>query len=240
MKKKIYIIGVMTVLAITCFGCGKKDAATDRKMAEATTEITTETTEKVTEQADKKKAEKTTEATTEKVSDDKKSEKSDKKKSDSKSDKSKAANTAAQSDKTVTQSANESKPVVTTNSNSSTSSNTSANNTSQTTDNKSQTSSKPQTTECQHDWVAVTHTVHHDAVMGERIVESAVYAHWYCRDCQQYYINHTDDPHYGVSGNGSEASYCLKPAVRETYEVTPAYDETVTDYYKCSKCGATR
>lgn len=236
MKKKIYIIGVMTVLAITSFGCGgKKDAANNDKVAEATTEeITTETTERVTEQSGKKKAEKTTEATTEKVSENKKSEKSDKKKSDSKTDKSKAANTAAQSDKAVTQPANNSKDVVTTTTNSSTSNNTSANNTSQTT----QTSSKPQTTECQHNWIAVTHTVHHDAVMGERIVESAVYAHWYCRDCQKYYISVWDDP--CGAANGSDASYCLKPAVRETYEVTPAYDETVTDYYKCSKCGATR
>ena len=227
MKKKLYLLSMVTILSLTCIGCGRKDAATDRKMAEATTEITTETTEKVTEQADKK-TEKTTEATTEKVSEDKKSEKSDKKKSDSKSDKSKAANTVAQSDKAVTQPANESKPVVTTNSNSSTSSNTSANNTPQATE-------KPQTTECQHDWVAVTHTVHHDAVMGERIVESAVYAHWYCNDCQKYYISVWDDP--CGAANGSDASYCLKPAVRETYEVTPAYDETVTDYYKCSKCG---
>lgn len=231
MKKQLYLLSMVTILSLTCIGCGKKDAATDRKMAEEGKEITTEavTEEKKVEKSDKK-TEKTTEATTEKVSEDKKSEKSDKKKSDSKSDKSKAANTVAQSDKAVTQPANESKPVVTTNSNSSTSSNTSANNTSQTTE-------KPQTTECQHNWVAVTHTVHHDAVMGERIVESAVYAHWYCNDCQKYYINQTDDPHYGISANGSDASYCLKPAVRETYEVTPAYDETVTDYYKCSKCG---
>ncbi len=233
MKKKIYIIGVMTVLAITCFGCGKKDAATDRKMAEAGKEITTEavTEEKEVEKSEKKtdkKTEVTTEATIEKVSEDKKSEKSDKKKSDSKSDKSKAANTAAQSDKTVTQSANESKPVVTTNSNSSTSSNTSANNTPQATE-------KPQTTECQHDWVAVTHTVHHDAVMGERGVKPAVIAHWYCNNCQKYMISVNDDPCNGA--NGSTASYILEPAVWETYEVSPAYDETVTDYYKCSKCG---
>ena len=205
MKKKIYIIGVMTVLAITCFGCGKKDAATDRKMAEATTEITTETTEKVTEQADKKKAEKTTEATTEKVSEDKKS--------DSKSNKKSGATTQA----AATQPANESKPVVTTtNSNSSTSNNTSANNTS--------ANNTSQTTECQHNWV------HVDAVMGERCVKSAVIADWYCRDCQKYYISQTDDPHYGVSGNGSDAYYVLEPAVWETYEVSPAYDY-------CSKCG---
>ena len=220
MKKKIYIIGVMTVLAITCFGCGKKDAATDRKVAEATTEITTETTEKVTEQSDKKKTEKTTEATTEKVSEDKKSEKSDKKSDTKKSDKKSGATTQA----AATQPANESKPVVTTttNSNSSTGSNTSANNTSQTTDNKSQTSSKPQTTECQHNWV------HVDAVMGERCVKPAVTAHWYCRNCQKYMISVNDDPCNGA--NGSTASYDLEPAVFETYEVSPAYDY-------CSKCG---
>lgn len=219
MKKKIYIIGVMTVLAITCFGCGgKKDAANNDKVAEATTEITTETTEKVTEQSDKK-TEVTTEATTEKGTEDKKSEKSDKKKSDSKTDKSKAANTAAQSEKAVTQPANNSKDVVTTTTNSSTSNNTSANNTSQTT----QVSSKPQTTECQHNWV------HVDAVMGERCVKPAVTAHWYCRDCQKYYISVWDDPH--GAANGSDASYDLEPAVFETYEVSPAYDY-------CSKCGA--
>lgn len=217
MKKKIYVLAMVTILSLTCIGCGKKDAATDRKVAEATTEITTETTEKVTEQADKKKAEKTTEATTEKVSEDKKSEKSDKKKSDSKkSDKSKAANTAAQSDKTVTQPANNSKEVVTTNSNS----NTSANNTPQTI---TQTTPAPQTTECQHNWI------HHDAVMGERVTKPAVVAYWYCYICQNYYISVWDDPH--GAANGSDADYVLEPCVRETYEVSPAYDE-------CSKCGA--
>lgn len=211
MKKKIYIIGVMTVLAITCFGCGKKDVAdNDNKITEAATEIT-ESTEAATTEDKTKKEEKITESKTE----DKKAEKSDKKKSDSKSDKSKAANTAAQSNKAVTQPANESKPVVTTNSNSSTSSNTSANNTSQTTE-------KPQTTECQHDWI------HVNAVMGERCVKPAVTAHWYCYNCQKYYISVWDDPH--GAANGSDASYDLEPAVFETYEVTPAYDY-------CSKCG---
>ena len=219
MKKKIYVLAMVTILSLTCIGCGKKDAATDRKVAEATTEITTETTEKVTEQAEKK-AEKTTEATTEKVSEvseDKKSEKSDKKSDTKKSDKKSGATTQA----AATQPANESKPVVTTtNSNSSTSNNTSANNTSQTT----QTSSKPQTTECQHNWV------HVDAVMGERIVKPAVIAYWYCRDCQKYYISASDDPQGHGKGNGSEADYVLEPPVRETYEVSPAYDY-------CSKCG---
>lgn len=223
MKKKIYIIGVMTVLAITCFGCGKKDVAdNDNKITEAATEIT-ESTEAATTEDKTKKEEKTTESKTE----DKKAEKSDKKKSDSKSDKSKAANTDTQSNKAVTQPANESKPVVTTNSSTgNTGSNTSANNNTQ------------QTTECQHNWVAVTHTVHHDAVMGSRLVEEGVRAHWYCYNCQKYYITASEDP--CGKANGSEASYVLKEPVWEDYEVTPAYDETVTDYYKCSKCGVTR
>lgn len=220
MKKKLYLLSMVMILSLTCIGCGRKDAATDKKMAEAGKEITTEavTEEKEVEKSEKKtdkKTEVTTEVTTEKVTDDKKSDtktKTDKKKSD------------AATQKAAVQPANENKAVVTTtNSNSNTSNNTSANNT-------------PQTTECQHNWEAVTHTVHHDAVMGERITKSAVYAHWYCRNCQKYYIHGVDDPCGGA--NGSEASYCLEPCVRETYEVTPAYDETVTDYYQCSKCGA--
>lgn len=225
MKKKLYLLSMVTILSLTCIGCGKKDAATDRKVAEAGKEITTEavTAEKEVEKSEKKtdkKTEVTTEATTEKVSEDKKSEKSDKKSDTKKSDKSKAANTVAQSDKAVTQPANESKPVVTTNSNSSTSNNTSANNTSQTI---TQTTPAPQTTECQHNWI------HHDAVMGERVTKPAVVAYWYCYNCQKYYIHGVDDPCGGA--NGSEADYVLEPCVRETYEVSPAYDE-------CSKCGA--
>lgn len=221
MKKQLYLLSMVTILSLTVIGCGRKDAATDRKMAEAGKEITTEavTEEKEVEKSDKK-TEKTTEATTEKVSEDKKSEKSDKKKSDSKSDKSKATNTVAQSDKAVTQPANESKPVVTTNSNSSTNSNTSANNTPQTI---TQTTPAPQTTECQHNWI------HHDAVMGERVTKPAVVAYWYCYNCQKYYITASEDP--CGKANGSEADYVLEPCVRETYEVSPAYDE-------CSKCGA--
>lgn len=216
MKKQLLLLGIAITMGIGCIGCGgNKDVANNDKVAETTTEELSTVDNEVTEvkPATKKTTEeKTTEATTEKVSENKKSEKSDKK-SDSKSNKKSGATTQA----AATQPANESKPVVTT-TNSSTSNNTSANNTSQTT----QASSKPQTTECQHNWV------HVDAVMGERIVKPAVIAYWYCRDCQKYYISASDDP--CGKANGSEADYVLEPPVRETYEVSPAYDY-------CSKCG---
>lgn len=218
MKKKLYLLSMVMILSLTVIGCGRKDAATDRKMAEAGKEITTEavTEEKEVEKSEKKtdkKTEVTTEATTEKGTDDKKSDtktKTDKKKSD------------AATQKAAVQPANESKAVSTTNSTGNTSSNTSANNTQQTT---TQTTPVPQTTECQHNWV------HHDAVMGERVTKPAVVAYWYCYNCQKYYIHGVDDPCGGA--NGSEADYVLEPCVRETYEVSPAYDE-------CSKCGARR
>lgn len=216
MKKKLYLLSMVMILSLTVIGCGRKDAATDRKMAEAGKEITTEavTEEKEVEKSEKKtdkKTEVTTEATTEKGTEDKKSDtktKTDKKKSD------------AATQKAAAQPANENKAVVTTNSTGNTSSNTSANNTQQTT---TQTTPVPQTTECQHNWV------HHDAVMGERCVRPGTVAHWYCYNCQKYYISVWDDP--CGAANGSDASYVLDPGEFENYEVSPAYDE-------CSKCGA--
>lgn len=227
MKKKLYVLSMITILSLTCIGCGNKDVAVN---TEAATETTTEvTTEEVTTENEKATTEKTTRETTE--------EKTTESKTDTKEEtvenkqnrsSGSTTQTTAQTTKTNNGTSN---TAATTGSN--TQSNSTPSSSGQTTNNTT-----PQTTECQHNWEAVTHTVHHDAVMGERITKSAVYAHWYCRNCQQYYISVWDDPH--GAANGSDASYCLEPAVRETYEVTPAYDETITDYYKCSKCGATK
>ncbi|MGN0494891.1 MAG: hypothetical protein ACI4GW_01560 [Lachnospiraceae bacterium] len=217
MKKKLYMFGMVMTLGLTCIGCGNKDVAVNTEAAaETTTEVTTE---EITTETEKATTEKTTRETTEEKTTESKT--SDKESEEKKTDTKKVTD-ATGGNTTVA-------------SNTNTQSSSTPSSSGQTSNNTT-----PQTTECQHNWEAVTHTVHHDAVMGERITKSAVYAHWYCYNCQRYFLTHQDDPCWGISSNGSEASYCLEPAVRETYEVTPAYDETITDYYKCSKCGATK
>lgn len=215
MKKKLYMFGMVVTLGLTCIGCGNKDVAVN---TEAATETTTEvTTEEVTTESEKATTEKTTRETTE----DKTTEsKTSDKKSEEKKSGTKKVTDATGGNTTVA-------------SNTNTQSSSTPSSSGQTSNNTT-----PQTTECCHNWEAVTHTVHHDAVMGSRLVEEGIRAHWYCYNCQQYYISVWDDPHGGA--NGSDASYVLKEPVWEDYEVTPAYDETITDYYKCSKCGATK
>lgn len=208
MKKKLYVLSMITILSLTCIGCGNKDVVVN---TEAATETTTEvTTEEVTTESEKATTEKTTRETTE--------EKTTEKKTDTKEEK--TTNKQNRSSGSTTQTT--AQTTKTNNSTSNTAATTGSNTQSS---NTTPASGQTTTTECQHEWV------HYDAVMGERCVKIAVTAHWYCYNCQQYYLHGTDDPCNGA--NGSEASYDLEPAVFETYEVTPAYD-------KCSKCGATK
>lgn len=214
MKKKLYMFGMVMTLGLTCIGCGNKDVAVNTEAAaETTTEVTTE---EVTTETEKATTEKTTRVTTE--------EKTTESKTDTKEEKTENKQNRSSGSTTQTTAQTTKTNNSTSNTAATTGSNTQRNSTpsssGQTTNNTT-----PQTTECQHNWV------HYDAVMGERCVKTAITAHWYCYNCQQYYMTAAEDP--CGKANGSEASYDLEPAVFETYEVTPAYD-------KCSKCGATK
>lgn len=226
--KKLLIAGLTASFMVALVGCGGKSTATD-DVSMTTEEVST--TEDVTTEDITTEEAATTETVTTEIE---KATTTEKKTSEKKTDNKKKDTTS----KKTTASKTESASTNTSNTNGSSTSNTSTTTSHTTTPSNNTTTTTTTTTECQHNWVAVTHTVHHDAVMGERIVESAVVADWYCNNCQKYYISVNDDPCNGA--NGSDADYVLKPAVRETYEVSPAYDETVTDYYKCSKCGIRR
>ena len=234
MKKKLYVLSMVTILSLTCIGCGNKDVAEN---TEATTEAAEQvTTEEVTEEATTEKAtEKTTretteEKTTEKKTDDKKSEekKTDNKTVDKKKTDTKKATTTGGASGTVAGN---------TQSNNTTSSSGQTNNNTQ-----SSTPSTPapqpakQTTECQHNWVEQTETVHHDAVYEEVIKEPADVYYWHCGITGNWYHSYADDP--CGSGAGSSGCYVARPAVREVICKQGAYDEQVgTGMYQCSKCG---
>ena len=208
MKKKLYVLSMITILSLTCIGCGNKDVAVNTEAAaETTTEVTTE---EVTTESEKTTTEKKTRETTE--------EKTTEKKTDTKEEKTKNKQNRSSGSTTQTTAQTTKTNNSTLNTAATTGSNTQSSNT-------TPASGQTTTTECQHEWV------HYDAVMGERCVRPGTVAHWYCRNCQQYYLHGTDDP--CGKANGSEASYVLDPGEFETYEVTPAYD-------KCSKCGATK
>ncbi|MGN0496057.1 MAG: hypothetical protein ACI4GW_07510 [Lachnospiraceae bacterium] len=210
MKKKLYVLSMVTILSLTCIGCGNKDVAVN---TEAATETTTEvTTEEITTETEKATTETTTRETTE--------EKTTEKKTDTKEEK--TENKQNQSSGSTTQTTAQ-----TTKTNNSTSNTVATTGSNTQSSNTTPASGQTTTTECQHEWV------HYDAVMGERCVRPGTVAHWYCYNCQRYFLTHQDDPCWGISSNGSEASYVLDPGEFETYEVTPAYD-------KCSKCGATK
>lgn len=105
-----------------------------------------------------------------------------------------------------------------------------------------------------HDWVAITKTVHHDAVGHYETVQDAKKVIKYqCAVCYNSfnsldeYYSHFDQKH-GYDNN-------LVAAFREQYEKVEdweyydtqkwvvdqeAYDETVTTGYKCSVCGTTK
>lgn len=220
--KKLLIAGLTASFMVALVGCGGKPTTTD-DVSMTTEEVTT--TEKATTEDITTVENITTEVTTEKVAEEKTTSK---KNTSTKKDTAKKTTTSEKKAST-TNNTSVANNTSTTNNNTSTSTvsnNTSSNNTTvNNTPKPSTTENKPQTTECQHNWV------HHDAVTGERGVKPAVIATWYCNNCQKYMISVNDDPCNGA--NGSDAYYILEPAVWETYEVSPAYDE-------CSKCGIRR
>lgn len=222
-------LGFITMMALACAGCGKKEAVTD-EVAQVTEAATEEATEETTEEAkETKKVDKDS-----KTAQDNKTQKPDKdtgKQGTQRTTEAAGSRTGNSTASSSTGQSSASTPAAEQPSTRQPS--TSAPSTEQ------PSTRQPSTQTCQHNWVEITQTVHHEAEMGERCIQSAVIYHWYCFSCGCYYPDVNSDPCGGV--NGSDADYTAQDAVYETYVVTPAYDETVgTGRYRCSRCGATK
>lgn len=126
-------------------------------------------------------------------------------------------------------------------------------------------SKKDDTTAHQHNWVAQTKTVHHDAQYKTVHHDAVTHQVWHDAVTEEHYICNqcgadiTSDPwgHINNSlmngGNcgGYHSTYVTvkqgyyetvtdQAAYDEQVQVRDAWDETVTTGYKCSSCGATK
>ena len=113
-------------------------------------------------------------------------------------------------------------------------------------------------TEHTHNWVEQTHTVHHDATghYEEVVVQEAwdepVYEmelHWYCSTCGKDITSnpggHIDETMHGGYWSNYEpvqtgTNHHDEETESQWVEDSPAWDETVSDGYVCSGCGATK
>ena len=103
--------------------------------------------------------------------------------------------------------------------------------------NSGSSSKKDDTPAHQHNWVAQTKTVHHDAVVKYVNI---------CNNCGAD-ITGNEAAHFensllngGNCGSCHEESRTVQAAYDEQVQVSAAWDETVTTGYKCSSCGATK
>lgn len=121
-------------------------------------------------------------------------------------------------------------------------------------------SKKDDTTAHQHNWVAQTKTVHHDAQYKTVHHDAVTHQVWHDAVTEEHYICNqcgadiTSDPwgHLDAYDHGAyHSSYVTvkqgyyetvtdKAAYDEQVQVSAAWDETVTTGYKCSSCGATK
>lgn len=121
-------------------------------------------------------------------------------------------------------------------------------------------SKKDDTTAHQHNWVAQTKTVHHDAQYKTVHHDAVTHQVWHDAVTEEHYICNqcgadiTSDPwgHLDAYDHGGyHSSYITvkqgyyetvtdKAAYDEQVQVSAAWDETVTTGYKCSSCGATK
>lgn len=121
-------------------------------------------------------------------------------------------------------------------------------------------SKKDDTTAHQHNWVAQTKTVHHDAQYKTVHHDAVTHQVWHDAVIEEHYICNqcgadiTSDPwgHLDAYDHGAyHSSYVTvkqgyyetvtdKAAYDEQVQVSAAWDETVTTGYKCSSCGATK
>lgn len=121
-------------------------------------------------------------------------------------------------------------------------------------------SKKDDTPAHQHNWVAQTKTVHHDAQYKTVHHDAVTHQVWHDAVTEEHYICNqcgadiTSDPwgHLDAYDHGGyHSSYVTvkqgyyetvtdKAAYDEQVQVSAAWDETVTIGYKCSSCGATK
>lgn len=121
-------------------------------------------------------------------------------------------------------------------------------------------SKKDDTTAHQHNWVAQTKTVHHDAQYKTVHHDAVTHQVWHDAVTEEHYICNqcgadiTSDPwgHLDAYDHGGyHSSYVTvkqgyyetvtdQAAYDEQVQVSAAWDETVTTGYKCSSCGATK
>lgn len=121
-------------------------------------------------------------------------------------------------------------------------------------------SKKDETPAHQHNWVAQTKTVHHDAQYKTVHHDAVTHQVWHDAVTEEHYICNqcgadiTSDPwgHLDAYDHGGyHSSYVTvkqgyyetvtdKAAYDEQVQVSAAWDETVTTGYKCSSCGATK
>ena len=276
-RKLVAVMLAVTVVSTSLAGCGGSNTdQKESKKAQTTTvdkkstDMKDESKEEVKE--DKKVASETTkEEETSKKSDSVKEEskkeeskKDESKKSDSKENASKKSNSKKDtSTKTTTASKTSSsssnsnkKQEITKPSASKPSSSTS---TGSNKGNSSQTNTKPAH---QHNYVAQTHTVHHDAAgHNEQYVVQAAYDEqvttyenyaWDCcnvcgADCTADPWGHMEKHALAYEGGGYHTEYSTRPVTKTVHhdpvygtrwvQDSAAYDETVVDGYVCS-CGA--
>jgi DNA-directed RNA polymerase subunit RPC12/RpoP len=121
-------------------------------------------------------------------------------------------------------------------------------------------SKKDDTPAHQHNWVAQTKTVHHDAQYKTVHHDAVTHQVWHDAVTEEHYICNqcgadiTSDPwgHLDAYDHGGyHSSYVTvkqgyyetvtdKAAYDEQVQVSAAWEETVTTGYKCSSCGATK
>lgn len=121
-------------------------------------------------------------------------------------------------------------------------------------------SKKDETPAHQHNWVAQTKTVHHDAQYKTVHHDAVTHQVWHDAVTEEHYICNqcgadiTSDPwgHLDAYDHGGyHSSYVTvkqgyyetvtdKAAYDEQVQVSAAWEETVTTGYKCSGCGATK
>ena len=125
--------------------------------------------------------------------------------------------------------------------------------------NSGSSSKKDDTPAHQHNWVAQTKTVHHDAqyktVHHDAVTHTEHVApvyqnlttyHTVCNECKQVIDGKADDhiKQTGHSGYSTNVPITDEVMVSEGYDKqvtdTPAYDETVIDKLVCTTCGATK
>lgn len=126
--------------------------------------------------------------------------------------------------------------------------------------NSGSSSKKDDTPAHQHNWVAQTKTVHHDAQYKTVHHDAVTHQVWHDAVTEEHYICNqcgadiTSDPwghldaydhsayhsSYVTVKQGYYETVTDKAAYDEQVQVSAAWDETVTTGYKCSSCGATK